>query len=49
MAKAVIEMPPGDHQPQPPSDGAPSWCIHQCTNASLTRHLSTFHTAVGRL
>ena len=27
MAKAVIEMPPGDHQPQPPSDGAPSWCI----------------------
>ena len=24
MAKAVIEKPPGDHQPQPPSDGAPS-------------------------
>ena len=26
MAKAIIEMPPGDDQPQPPSDGAPSWC-----------------------
>ena len=27
MAKSIIEMPPENPQPQPPSDGVPSWCI----------------------